>query len=883
MLGARRRGPLGLVALLFVGIACLLASTPSWAGQPASPVNPTPGSSPNPTSTNVPYLAWKGENIRVVKCSDDLTDREMAALRSAFRDPNAPAIGLTGLSLSIVVEDWSGAGSGPRLLDGTREFFLGNRALCARGTFTSTQAGLARIKMAVGVGTWNIDLTGDERAALVTKLALLQHQFLAGWMNMSDPQLTELPLGGDGPNSDGNPLGSGMLNTFFADNVYRADSRNQGVLQAKVTGSMPVDGMGTITLPDAWPAFAAKFATDANPNNENPSNRWDIHDQSDIGSFATEGHPFAGANCTTPARPVNVTVAGPILDAVDNCAGGQAFSRVFDADGPGAIAPVWLGLTAEDTVGPFDPQRDETFLPDGQLTADDAPMPAARVDFTIAQNKDLLKPIADQKDTGGVGSLRKTDKHTLYSADRAPNANAGSGNDDPHNLYAPFYSAYIPATGAPEAEASGTDGLPGNDFTGYLVGDRQGGEGDTADRDFRYDYWDIAHEFTGRTLNAVETQCLRRNDEARLERLTAMRQTPEGAQKVAIYTDEHGVGDVNFEPGSGFWFNALMNTQPDLDNNANGGCDLKYLKDNVLGTADITADARYPNQPVNGGDPAGSATIHKTVKSLFAKYLAVYPKGSTPDLRNARIVVAHAQDIDGSPFAREVVCFVNTTKGNDGVTPFIPTDQNRKQKVIGPYDVSGTSTVDDPDNRRNSQRICLRTNDDGNAAVEVQESQGNEINIIGDFTAEGILRDVKIPFGSPSLDPIDPGAPTRTPGTTPIVPQPETPGNTTPSQQAVRALAAGNVQVSSSRVRRSAPRTSVRFARVVNSAKGTRYLSVRLKGTKRTATVRIQLMGYNGKVVRTVTRTVAVGRTVSLRNVRLGANIRSARVAVVNR
>ena len=156
---------------------------------------------------------------------------------------------------------------------------------------------------------------------------------------------------------------------------------------------------------------------------------------------------------------------------------------------------------------------------------------------------------------------------------------------------------------------------------------------------------------------------------------------------------------MNFEPGSGFWFNALMNTQPDLDNNANGGCDLKYLKDNVLGTADITADARYPNQPVNGGDPAGSATIHKTVKSLFAKYLAVYPKGSTPDLRNARIVVAHAQDIDGSPFAREVVCFVNTTKGNDGVTPFIPTDQNHKQKVIGPYAV----TIRDLDGRRPGQ------------------------------------------------------------------------------------------------------------------------------------------------------------------------------------
>src|SRR3712207_8585869 len=40
------------------------------------------------------------------------------------------------------------------------------------------------------------------------------------------------------------------------------------------------------------------------------------------------------------------------------------------------------------------------------------------------------------------------------------------------------------------------------------------------------------------------------------------------------------------------------------------------------------------------------STLTKTVKSLFAKYLAVYPKGTTSELRNARIVVAHAQDID---------------------------------------------------------------------------------------------------------------------------------------------------------------------------------------------------------------------------------------------
>ncbi len=172
--------------------------------------------------------------------------------------------------------------------------------------------------------------------------------------------------------------------------------------------------------------------------------------------------------CGPTTRPVNVTPVGPILDAVDNCDGGYAFSRVFDADGAGAIPPLWLGLSQEPSRGPFDPQRpSSTFLPDGYLTADDAPMPAARIDLTIAPNKH------DGKDIDGVGSFGKTDKSNLYSADRSPNANAGSGHDYSHNLYAPFYSAYVPATGAPDAEASGTDGLPGNNFPGYLVGDGQ--------------------------------------------------------------------------------------------------------------------------------------------------------------------------------------------------------------------------------------------------------------------------------------------------------------------------------------------------------------------------------------------------------------------------
>jgi hypothetical protein len=320
-----------------------------------------------------------------------------------------------------------------------------------------------------------------------------------------------------------------------------------------------------------------------------------------------------------------------------------------------------------------------------------------------------------------------------------------------------------------------------------------------------------------------------------------------------------------------------------MGNNLNGGCDLKYLKDNVLGHANITAEAHYPNQPVTGS-PAGSATITKTVKSLFAKYLAVFPKGTTPELRNARIVVAHAQDIDGSPFADELVCFSDTSPSGS-IQAFVPSASNNLAKQVGPYNLAGSYRDVDPINSQDSKRVCVRTNDDGNAAVEVLESQGAEINIIGDFTAERLLRDVHIPFGEGTPSVIDPGIPPRAPGA-PNTPQgppaPNANGNGTPSAAVLAALNKANVQVSSSRRVRAA-RVSVRFARVVNSAKGTRYVSVRLKGTKRSATVRIRLIGYNGKVVRTVTRTVAVGRTVRLRNVRLGANVRSVRLTVVNR
>ena len=52
-----------------------------------------------------------------------------------------------------------------------------------------------------------------------------------------------------------------------------------------------------------------------------------------------------------------------------------------------------------------------------------------------------------------------------------------------------------------------------------------------------------------------------------------------------------------------------------------------------------------------------SAPVTKSVTSLWSKTLAYFPKGPGAANAVARIVVAHAQNIDGSPFAGEVVCF----------------------------------------------------------------------------------------------------------------------------------------------------------------------------------------------------------------------------------
>jgi len=704
----------------------------------------------DPQTTNVPYLAWRGEQIRLVKCD--------------------PVLAQEGVAVEFFVEEWSGSGLVPRV----EEITVDRGGGCARADVVSLDPGLARIKL---VAT---NAAGDP---------ILKHQFLAIWLSLTDPAIDEVGV------SD--PTGDESLGDPPGDGVFDAGDSN-GRIQVFVKGTFPLGGT-TYTLPDDWDTLAADLAEDADAHPANNASKWDIHDD----LLKTERHPLYSA-CTTERAPVSI-------DAVDNCNG-----HGFGDHGPFSR---WFGDLIV-TFGPFDPVNPGvSLLSDGKVDAGDAPMPAARVDVTIAPNSGA------PTDISGVGSLEKADKTAVYSRD-------GEGTLSPHNLYAPFYRSYIPATSR-GGSASGIDGpQSGNNFTGFLVNGL-------------YDFWSITPL---RTAVATPTDCLRRSDQA-----PAFRLTPAGHQSVAVYTDEHGEAQVEYNPGgrggNGFYFDNLAG----VIRNDNGGCDLEDV--DVLGTSTITATARYPYQPVS--DPAKvSDPLTKTVRSLFTKYLSYFPKGPGAANANARIVVAHAQDIDGAPFAGEKVCFFvdDEADGHFGFTGTTGPPGNR-------FFVGGTDA-----GRLGSADVCRFTDAFGNAAIEVVNSDPQSINVVALFVDEALLRDIDLEFGTPgsSGGPVPPGGPGE--GTeAPTIVQ---------LTQVLGAQAGGYAPSKVTRAKAKAERVAVSY---LKSKSGKRFVVVRVTSSKRVAKVRVALIGQRGRRLGSITKTIRTNRLVSIR---VGSSVRKARVVL---
>ena len=387
------------------------------------------------------------------------------------------------------------------------------------------------------------------------------------------------------------------------------------------------------------------------------------------------------------------------------------FSRLF--------GDLTSGTTA--TTGPFDPQAaNETLLSDGRLNADDAPMPAMRIDVSIAKN-------TGGEDLGGVGQLSGANKAVIDTHDF-------TGASTAHNLYNPFYGAYIPATDRPGvSEESGIDGpSPGADFPGFLN----------------------PHPAPYRFINSVQssnfrrsesTQCLRREGDEPSEY-----ETPSGPLTKTLDTDERGEAYLTYSPGDEFYLNHLVSETEEpgkIIKNADGGCDLKGVFGEVIGESSISATAIYPYEPVDYTPAKSTTPLVKKVRSLWEKEFFQFPKEKGTNEQSVRIVVAKARDIDGSPFVNETICFFAQGGGLSQFMSWseIVADPNEVllTKDGKSADVSGSVVVHPAGNE---SKFCLTTNSHGLAAIEVTNSSLSPVDLNANYIEEGIIRDHDVMF-----------------------------------------------------------------------------------------------------------------------------------------
>ena len=533
-----------------------------------------------PQMTNVPYLAWNGEIVRLVKCYDSDIFSMANVTPSTFFDR---------FKAEVNVESWTGSPApGPIVVQNSVAAFSSMFGTCVRADVISIAPGLAQMELDV------TDWDGE--------ISLPPHVFLTAWMNLSAPTIAEMSnadltavsakqdTGAYGVVANLKPdamhqkagvlLGDPTVGTFAP--LADASAVNyllDGLIRVNVTGQFPKAGGGMWTMPTDWAALADMYESDSVSPTGHDSSFWDIHD------------PLS-------ADPTQLTT-----DTIASLA-----------------------------TGPFDPLRaEDTYLPDGQLNAGDAPMPAARVDLHIA--------------AGGVGGFDSVMKEWVYTKD------ASLPIDSLGNAYAPFYSQYIPATTAGEW-ASGIDGpAQGNNFKGFLV-------------DGKYGNWMFPYK-TALVTNADRLV----NPNVCKTDLGWVRMSPKNVpDTVSVYTDEHGEAIVAYNPDKGFYFKADSNKRCDLGTGAAGPVQ--------LGSSTISAVALYPYKPVDpvAGIPSAT-TLTKTVFGLPSNILTCIPKST-----NEEFCVQTIKDIYGNPVRGAKVQFTVEPAGPKLVAESI---------VLGGFDTTG--------------------------------------------------------------------------------------------------------------------------------------------------------------------------------------------------
>jgi hypothetical protein len=443
-----------------------------------------------------------------------------------------------------------------------------------------------------------------------------------------------------------------------------------------------------------------------------------------------------------------------------------------------------------------------------------------------------------------VGTLDKADKSDIYIRDDSQPAGT------PHNLYAPFYKAFLPpALPGDSPDTSGVAGHASNNFTGFLGFTDPSDIYSTEEQTGIYDYWDTFTTSYSHGNNACK------------DVLGRWIPLPTGKTGVAVYTDEHGEAYVKYIPDHGIV----------LTPDSNGRCDIYGPA--PVGHSSITATSVYPDQPVlwDGGNKT-SNTLNKTVNFASSKVLSCIPKSA-----NEAFCVETVKDLWGNPVYGAPVEF--SAQAFQGSEPVIGADARK----IAPYDTTGQGGNTSTD--RNF--VDVTTNSLGEAGIFVRSTTGSCIDVVSENVGtrnggDGIFRSTDFnptsgaACGSTTTPP-PAGTPAGATGTT------GTTGAATPAVTAAPVAVSAPVPTAKTAATPAAAAKTVTLAsaRVVK-VKSSRYLMVRVNGAAKTAKLRITLIGKShNKVTRSVvTRYVATNRQVRVGNLKLAPSIRSVRVAI---
>ncbi len=321
---------LGLAFVIAVLAAFAVTVAPAFADDDIPDaadvaILPSHGDNPDPQTTNIPYLGWLGNQIKVAKCltwKDEVSPSDVGAAQASL-----------GVSISFpgrfTIEDWSGVNeqyAGPVWHNGdgagdrstTVPVEITDRGICWTAHVSSNKPGLAVIKLAVSVEVlasikFRFDnLIASEGGLSLDNIALyrevlLKHQHLAIWLQSQAPVINEVSDKEPGGNLEdgtpvGDPAGDGVFQPPFDLSLYDDNDIEGvfGVVKAVVKGTFPMGndfaGMfpgNIVTLPDQWADLAKKLAVDdTNALGGSPGSaymRWDIHDDN-------TGHSLAGSS-----------------------------------------------------------------------------------------------------------------------------------------------------------------------------------------------------------------------------------------------------------------------------------------------------------------------------------------------------------------------------------------------------------------------------------------------------------------------------------------------------------------------------------------------------------------------------------------------------------